>query len=158
MTVVCDLENATVEHVAEDRCSESLEAFWQSLSPEQLTAIKAIAMDMWTPYIQATIKCVPDAGGKIVFDRFHIMNHMVKAVDKVRRQEHRRLSAAGDDASKGTKYLWLYSEENLPDNQASPNLGDPQRAESQGGPGLGHQREPALLVGLFPRGLDQAVL
>lgn len=115
MTVVCDLENATVEYVAEDRRSESLEAFWQSLTPEQLTAIKAIAMDMWTPYIQATIKCVADAGGKIVFDRFHIMNHMVKAVDKVRRQEHRRLSAAGDDTLKGTKYLWLYSEENLPD-------------------------------------------
>ena len=115
MTVVCDLENTTVEHVAEDRRSESLESFWQSLSPEQLAAIKAIAMDMWTPYIQATIKCVPDAGGKIVFDRFHIMNHMVKAVDKVRRQEHRRLSAAGDDTLKGTKYLWLYSEENLPD-------------------------------------------
>ena len=107
MTVVCDLENATVERVAEDRRSESLEAFWQSLSPEQLTSIKAIAMDMWTPHIQTTIKCVPDAGGKIVFDRFHIMNHMVKAVDKVRRQEHRRLSAAGDDTLKGTKYLWL---------------------------------------------------
>lgn len=71
-------------------------------------------MDMWTPYIQATIKGVPDADGKIVFDRFHIMNHMVKAVDKVRRQEHRRLSAAGDDTLKGTKYLRLYSEENLP--------------------------------------------
>ena len=78
-------------------------------------------MDMWTPYIQATIKCVPDAGGKIVFDRFHIMNHMVKAVDKVRRQEHRRLSAAGDDTLKGTKYLWLFSEENLPDKHR-PNF------------------------------------
>lgn len=51
--------------MAEDRGSKSLEAFWQSLSPEQMTVIKAIAMDVWTPYIQATIKCVPDAGGKI---------------------------------------------------------------------------------------------
>ena len=84
-----------------------------------MTAIKAIAMDMWTPCIQATIKCVPDAGGKIVFARFHIMNHMVKAVDKVRRQEHHRLSAAGDATLKGTKYLWLYSEENLPDKHRS---------------------------------------
>jgi len=115
MTVVCDLERATVEHVAEDRCSESLEAFWQSLSPEQLAGLEAIAMDMWVPYIQATLKCVPDAVDKIVFDRFHIMNHLVKAVDLVRKQEHRQLSAAGDDTLKGTKYLWLYSAENLPD-------------------------------------------
>jgi transposase len=97
MTMVCDLENATVEHMAEDRRSESLEAFWQSLSPEQLTAIEAVAMDMWAPYIQATLKCVPDAGGKNVFDRFHVMNHMGKAVDTVRKQEHRHLSAQGNN-------------------------------------------------------------
>jgi transposase len=120
MTVVCDLENVMLEHMAEDRRSESLEALWQSLSTDQLTGIKAIAMDMWTPYIQATLKYVPDAGGKIVFDRFHIMHHMVNAVDKVRRQEHRPLSAAGDDPLKGTKYLWLYSEENLPDKHRPP--------------------------------------
>jgi transposase len=115
MTVVCDLHKATVEHVAEDRKAESLKAFWKSLSPEQLKGIEAVTMDMWSPYIQATVQCVPEAGTKIVFDRFHIMNHMVKAVDAVRKQEHRQLSAAGDDTLKGSKYLWLFSEENLPD-------------------------------------------
>jgi transposase len=115
MTVVCDLKKATVEHVAEDRKAESLKAFWKSLSPEQLQGIEAVTMDMWSPYIQATIQCVPEAGSKIVFDRFHIMNHMVKAVDAVRKQEHRQLSAAGDNTLKGTKYFWLFSEENLPD-------------------------------------------
>ena len=115
MTVVCDLERATVEHVAEDRKAESLQDFWKSLSPEQLDGVKAVSMDMWTPYIQATVQCVPDADQKIVFDRFHIMSHMVKAVDTVRKQEHRQLSAAGDDTLKGTKYLWLFNSENLPD-------------------------------------------
>jgi transposase len=115
MTVVCDLHKATVEHVAEDRKAESLKAFWKSLSPEQLKGIEAVTMDLWSPYIQATVQCVPEAGTKIVFDRFHIMNHMVKAVDAVRKQEHRQLSAAGDDTLKGSKYLWLFSEENLPD-------------------------------------------
>ena len=100
MTVVCDLERATVEHVAEDRKAESLQDFWESLSPEQLGGVKAVSMDMWAPYIQATVQCVPDADQKIVFDRFHIMSHMVKAVDTVRKQEHRQLSAAGDDTLK----------------------------------------------------------
>jgi transposase len=50
MTVVCDLEKATAEHVAEDRRAESLEGFWQSLSPEQLAGLEALAMDMWVPF------------------------------------------------------------------------------------------------------------
>jgi transposase len=49
-----------------------------------------------------------------VFDRFHIVDHMNKVVDLVRRQENRALRADGDDRLVGTKYLWLYGEENLP--------------------------------------------
>lgn len=116
MTVVCDLDRATVEFVAEDRKTESLEAFWQSLTPQQLAGVEAVAMDMWMPYIVATLFTIPGARDKIVFDRFHIMGHVGKAVDKVRRQEHRELHAEGDDTLKGTKYLWLYSRENLPDH------------------------------------------
>lgn len=115
MTVVCDLGKSTVEHVAENRKTESLGDFWKSLSPEQLSGIESVAMDMWSPYEQATIQCVPDAGQKIVFDRFHIMQHMVNAVDTVRKQEHKELLALGDDTLKGTKFLWLYNEENLSD-------------------------------------------
>ena len=43
------------------------------------------------------------------------MKHMNEAVDAVRKAEHRRLHAEGDETLKGTKYLWLYSEENLPE-------------------------------------------
>lgn len=50
-----------------------------------------------------------------MFDRFHIMKHMVEAVDSVRKAEHRRLQAAGDDTLKRSKYLWLFSAENLPE-------------------------------------------
>lgn len=117
MTVVCDLEGATVEYVADDRKSGSLTGFWKNLSKKQLKGIKAVAMDMWVPYFKSTIANVPDAVRKIVFDRFHIMGHMVKAVDTVRKQEHRSLRSAGNEILKGTKYLWLYSEENLPDRR-----------------------------------------
>jgi transposase len=101
--------------VAEDRTAESLKAFWGGLSPEQLDGVEAVTMDMWSPYIRATMQSVPGADQKIVFDRFHIMSHMVKAVDTVRKQENRQLSATGDNTLKGTKYLWLFSSENLPD-------------------------------------------
>ena len=46
-------------------------------------------MDMWEPYIGATRDGLPDGEQRIVFDRFHIMREMTKAVDTVRKQEHR---------------------------------------------------------------------
>jgi transposase len=114
LTLVCDLEDGTVEHIAEERKKESLDGYYQGLSEEQLAGIEAVAMDMWEPYIQATLARVPEAAGKIVFDRFHVMGYLGKAVDTVRKQEHRELMASGDETLKGSKYLWLYSRENVP--------------------------------------------
>jgi transposase len=113
MTVVCDLDRATVEHVADDRTIESLGSYFTSLTEAQRQGIQAIAMDMWEPCVQATQTHLPLAN--IVFDRFHIMKHMNEAVDKVRLAEHRRISAWGCDKLKGTKHLWLYNEHNLPE-------------------------------------------
>ena len=70
-------------------------------------------MDMWEPYIQSTLEAVPLASSKIVFDRFHVMQHMTEAVDVVRRRENRLLTAEDDDRPKGTKYLWISSKENV---------------------------------------------
>ncbi len=117
MTVVCDLDKATVEYVGEDRTTASLEAFWASLTPAQREGVECVTMDMWQAYQTATEKQIPDAASKIVFDRFHIMQHMVDAVDKVRREEHKALSAEGDESLKGTRQLWLFNEQNLSDSR-----------------------------------------
>ena len=114
VTVVCDVQGACVEHVAEERKEESLAEYFRTLSPDQLAGIEAVVMDMWQPYVNATCTHVPEADKKIVFDRFHIMMHMGKAVDTVRKLENRQLLADDDERLKGTKYLWLYSKENLP--------------------------------------------
>jgi transposase len=115
VTVVCDLEHGTVEYVGEHRRRESLDRYYASLSQEHLSAIEAVAMDMWDPYIRATRERVPDWQDKIVFDRFHVMQHLGKAVDTVRKAEHRTLLAnEGASILTGSKYLWLYSDENRP--------------------------------------------
>jgi transposase len=117
MTVVCDLDRKCVEFVSEGRSIESLRSFYTSRASAQLRSIKAVAMDMWEPYVQATLECLPLAKHKIVFDRFHIMKHMTEAVDKVRRREHRSLMREGDEQLKGTKYLWISGQENLSEKQ-----------------------------------------
>jgi transposase len=115
ITVVCDLERGTVEHLADERRQASLDSYFEQLTSEQREAIQAVAMDMWDPFVTSVREHLADADGKIVFDRFHIMGHMGKAVDTVRKQEHRTLRSQGDQSLTGSKYLWLYSEENLPD-------------------------------------------
>ena len=116
VTLVCDLDRGTVEYIADGRKKAGLDAYYESLSKEQLAGIEAVAMDMWGPFIASTVAHVPDGRSKIVFDRFHVMKHMSEAVDAVRKAEHRRLRAAGDETLKGTKYLWLYAKENLPES------------------------------------------
>jgi transposase len=117
LTLVCDLDEGTVEHIAKDRKQERLDGYDAGLTKEQLDGIEAVAMDMWAPSIQATLAKVPDAVAKIVFDRFHVMGPVGKAVDTVRTQAHREVMEWGDETLKGSKYLWLYSRENVPERR-----------------------------------------
>jgi transposase len=108
VTIVSDLATPRVLFVADDRKQASLEGFWAlGLTDAQRQRIEAIAMDMWQPYVQATLARIPDAAGKIVFDKFHIAKHLNEGVDRVRRAEARELRAHGDDRLVGTKYSWL---------------------------------------------------
>jgi transposase len=114
-TIVCDLDRGVVEYVVDDREQKSLERYYEQFTEEELAKVKGIAMDMWDPYIAATKAHVPDAETKIVFDRYHATRFVTQAVDKVRRIEHKMLAALDDFRLKGTRYLWLWNQENLPE-------------------------------------------
>jgi transposase len=107
LTLVNDLVRRRVVYVAEDRKQSSLDGFWETLTAEQITDIEAVAMDMWDPYIASVRAHLPEADGKIVFDKFHIAKHLGEAIDRVRRKENKILKAAGDDRLAGTRYDWL---------------------------------------------------
>jgi transposase len=115
MTLVCDLEQATIEYIGDERRESSLRAYFAAFEPQAREALEAISLDMWPPYINACRQDVPGADQKMVFDRFHIMRHVVDAVDKVRKRENRALLEAGDTTLTKSKYLWLYSAENVPE-------------------------------------------
>jgi transposase len=73
-----------------------------------LVPIDASASLTACPGCACDLAC-PTARTKIVFDRFHIMRDMRKAVDTVRKQEHRAFLRDGDDSPlTGTKYPWLH--------------------------------------------------
>jgi transposase len=116
LTIVASLDGAKpcVEYVGEGRAQDSLDAYWQQFSQEELGAVEAVAMDMWQPFIDSTLALVPQAQDCITHDPYHLVAHLNEAVNKVRKAEHRELSAQGDATLSGTRMLWLYGLENIP--------------------------------------------
>ena len=113
MTLVFNHDNPGVDFIALGRREESLDQYYGSIGKDASSLIIAVSLDMWDPYIASTRKHVDSADSKMVFDRFHIMKHMNMAMDDVRRQE----SALPENRErlKKTRYIWLYSRENLPE-------------------------------------------
>lgn len=101
-TIVTDLVAGRVIWVGSGRGKATLDAFWRSLSRDQLEHIEGVAMDMATPYIYSTLEHLPDAQRKIVFDKFHVVRQLNHAVDL-----ERRAAARTDDGLKHTRYDWL---------------------------------------------------
>jgi transposase len=116
LTLVCDLETRTVEYVADDRRQESLEGYFLPFDEAELARLEAICMDMHDPYIAAVRERVPQGLDKVVFDKFHVLRLMNEAVDQVRRREHQQLRAQHNELLTGSKYLWLYHPDNLPEH------------------------------------------
>lgn len=117
VTVLSDQWTGAVLHVADDRTTESVSHYLNSLSDQQRAAVTTISMDMWPAYINAIIAHIPDAEKRICFDRFHIAQHFGRAVDQVRRIEHTVLRKDADDRLKKTRFLWLTNPNNIRDDR-----------------------------------------
>ena len=68
---------------------------------------------MWQPYVDVIKERLPET--TLVFDRFPITQHLLGAVDEVRRQEACELKKTNPELLKRTRYLWLKNVENLTD-------------------------------------------
>ncbi len=119
LTVVS--EGSRVLHVSVGRKKESLDVFWRGLTEESLENIESVSMDLWQAFRSSTIKYVPNAQSKICLDRFHVAGYFGKALDKVRKAEHKELLKEGNESLKGMKYQLLKSN-SLVDNRTSIRL------------------------------------
>jgi transposase len=103
-------------YVADGCSSESLNEFWEWLGPEGCRRIKAVSVDMGKAYPCSVRLYCPQA--ELIYDPFHIMKMMNKAVNEVRGQELLMGCKADKEQLKGTRQLWLWGEENLPERYA----------------------------------------
>jgi transposase len=80
--------------------------------PVFLDHYTTVAMDMWTPYINAVMKHIPKA--EIVFDRFHIAKLMNQTMDEIRRAlYHDEVFLNNRPVIKGIRWLLLKRNTNL---------------------------------------------
>ena len=94
-----------------DRSQASMAMFFDALGKKKSAHIRLAVMDMWKPFRNATRAYAPQAA--ILFDKFHIMAHLGKALDTVRKSEYARLSGDKRRFIKGQKYTLLSHRENL---------------------------------------------
>ena len=83
-----------------DRSEASMDEFFKWLGAKKSAGIRMAVMDMWKPFRNATQAHAPRAA--ILFDKFHIMRHLGKALDEVRKSGVSKVSAV--DSSNVTPF------------------------------------------------------
>jgi transposase len=112
LTVVCNLETGEPLWFGGTRKKETLDEFFRTqLWPQQRKRIEAACVDMWAPFRQSIEQWAPQC--KIVYDKFHIIQHANEAIDEVRKAEFFRQGRRKRDLIKGKRWLLLSRWKNL---------------------------------------------
>jgi len=121
VTLVMNGATGELLYLAEGKKKESLQSFFDQLSPAQKASIVAVGMDRAGAYLVVKAQ-LPDAA--IVFDKFHLIANYHAVIDQVRRQEWRKASAEHRDVIKGQRYN-LFRNPSNPTAQQTQSLMNP---------------------------------
>jgi len=120
LTVVSNLEAGEPMWFGEGRKQEVLDGFFQTqLSGGQRGRIETACVDMWEGFTNSIHQHAPQC--RIVYDKFHILQHANQAIDEVRRAEFFRKGGKMRDVVKGKRWLLLTRWVNL-DTKKKDNL------------------------------------
>ncbi len=111
ITVLSHPSSGCILEVEEDRSKKSCKKLLEkSLTKEQQINVATISMDMWKAFITTAEELLPNA--EIIHDRFHLVQYLNKAIDKVRRREVKK-----HEELKDSRYALLKNQENLTEKQ-----------------------------------------
>ena len=106
VTVVSNLETGEPLFIEPERKKETLDRFFEhELTAAQRNRIEAACVDMWVPFRLSIEQWAPNC--RIVYDKFHIMQHANRAIDEVRRAEFFRKGGRWRGVVKGKRWLLL---------------------------------------------------
>ena len=102
--------------VGKSRTTKTFLRFFRWFGKERSALLGYVCSDMWRPYMRVIAK---KAGQAIhVLDRFHIAQHLGKAIDEIRAKEAKKLKANGyEPILKGKRWCLLKRPENLTEKQ-----------------------------------------
>jgi transposase len=110
-----DAERRRLLWIGEGRTKATLQGFFDELG-HACSELQFVCSDMWGPYLDVVAERAGEA--LHVLDRFHIVAHLGKAIDKVRAEEARKLGRLGKEpVLKNTRFVLLKRPENLTDKQ-----------------------------------------
>lgn len=111
-----DRNNKRLLWIGPDRTAKTLLRFFRMLGKEPTQKLQFICSDMWQAYLKVIAKKASQAIH--VLDRFHVVQKLGKAIDKVRAAEVKQLKADGyEEVLKGGRWLLLKRPENLSEKQ-----------------------------------------
>jgi len=131
VTTFVDMEKHRVIDVQQGKDSETIVGFVEQLELKggDRKQIEQVSIDMSPSYIAGTMEMFQNS--QITFDKFHIIQHLNKAMDDVRKSER-----LGNELIKKHKYTFLHSNKNLTENKRNeleyismiyPRLGEAYR-------------------------------
>ena len=110
-TIISDRSTRRIIKIIKSRKSKAISLFFKSLDKNVRSQIVLVTMDMWRAYRKAVRKWLPHA--VIVYDKFHIISHLNRAIDKVRIAEQKRLQKEGYLILKRSRWLLITNRNSL---------------------------------------------
>lgn len=102
--------------VGEKRTTKTALRFFRWLGKARTKQLEYVCSDMWKPYLKVIARKAPQV--LHILDRFHIVAHINKAIDKVRAAEAKELASKGYvPVLKKSRWLLLKRPENLTDKE-----------------------------------------
>jgi len=92
-------------YIGKGRKEKNLEKFWRWFGRKRTKLIKVAVMDMWKGFINSFRAHCP--GIVILYDKFHVITHLLDALNKVRRHELGRLGKKLKGLLTGKKFVLL---------------------------------------------------
>jgi transposase len=109
--IISDLDRKCILAVLADREKKTLEAWIETLSPQDQKSIRFVSIDMWAPYHQAARNKLPHA--KVVIDRFHVMKQLNARLTQLRTAYQKELSREMRSEIKGSRWLLVRNRSEL---------------------------------------------
>lgn len=91
--------------VVEGRREKDLNRFWKWFGKKHTMSVTHAVIDMWKPFIRSfKAHCL---GIQIIYDKFHVIRHLLEALNEVRKAELRKAAGRFKDLLAGKKFILL---------------------------------------------------